>query len=206
MPVEKVIIGVDEAGRGPLAGPLALGVFSCVKTSILNFEKVFFGNEGIKDSKKMSPKRREEVFKKIKELEKSGQLKWKVVMVNARIIDRDGISKATTKAIVSALSKLKIEPFEARVLLDGLLKAPSEYQNQKTIIKGDEKELVIALASVCAKVSRDNLMVKLAKKYPKYGFEIHKGYGTKLHLEMIKRYGISVIHRSTFCKKITGGV
>lgn len=203
MPVEKLIVGVDEAGRGPLAGPVAVGVFAYAKHPVFNIKEVFFDERGIRDSKKMTEKKREEVFKKIKELEREGKVKWKVVMIDSKIIDKIGISKSVNLAINRAFSKLNLNPNNTEVRLDGLLKAPNEYKNQKTIIKGDEKESVIALASVCAKVSRDQLMVRLAKKYPKYGLEIHKGYGTKLHREMIKKYGISVIHRSTFCKKLT---
>lgn len=111
-----------------------------------------------------------------------------------------GISKAIKNCLEKSLKKLNVKPHECQVLLDGGLKAPSIYKNQKTIIKGDEKEWAIAFASIVAKVSRDTLMCRLAKKYPKYCFEIHKGYGTKKHCELIRKYGLSGEHRKCFCK------
>jgi ribonuclease HII len=90
------------------------------------------------------------------------------------------------------------------IRLDGLLKAPPKFKNQKTIIKGDEKDVFIACASIVAKVSRDRLMCQLAKKYPKYSLEIHKGYGTLLHRNLIKKHGLSPLHRKSFCKNLTG--
>jgi len=95
---------------------------------------------------------------------------------------------------------LKINPKKCKVLLDGGLKAPEEYIDQKTIIKGDEKKMIIALASIYAKVMRDRKMVKFGKEYPEYGFEIHKGYGTKKHYEAIGKYGLSNIHRRSYIK------
>ena len=97
---------------------------------------------------------------------------------------------------------LHVEPDMARVLLDGGLKAPVEFKNQKTIIKGDEREMVIALASICAKVLRDRKMNLLGKKHPKYGFEVHKGYGTKKHYQAIRKYGLLPVHRRSFLRKI----
>ena len=103
-------------------------------------------------------------------------------------------------AIEKIFLKFKLEPSECLVLLDGNLKAPKEFKNQETIVKGDEKEPVISLASIIAKVSRDRYIVDLSKKYPEYEFERHKGYGTKLHYEMLKEHGLCNIHRRTFIK------
>jgi ribonuclease HII len=103
-------------------------------------------------------------------------------------------------AISQGLNKIKLDPNKCQVLLDGSLKAPKEFINQKTIIKGDEKEKIIAWASILAKVSRDSIMTKYHKKFPQYGFQIHKGYGTDKHRTAISKYGLSEIHRKTFCK------
>src|SRR5262249_49920982 len=101
-----------------------------------------------------------------------------------------------------ALGDLKIHPKRSKILLDGGLKAPPEFKSQKTIIKGDEKEKIIAWASILAKVSRDSLMVRSAKKFPSYGFEIHKGYGTSFHRFVIEKNGLTIFHRKTFCTNI----
>lgn len=190
----KYLIGIDEVGRGPLAGPVALGVF-CVKKDF-KFKKLL----GIRDSKKLTPEKREYFFKKILELEKKGEIEFAVSYVSAKEIDKIGISPAIKKALKNSLKKLNKNPEDCSVFLDGGLYAPEEYKKQKTIIKGDDKVKVISCASVVAKVLRDRLMCKLAKKYPKYGFEIHKGYGTKIHCENIRRNGICPEHRKCFLK------
>lgn len=190
------IIGIDEAGRGPLAGPVSVGVVAC-KISNSKFQ-IFKRLKGIKDSKKLNEKQREEWFKKLKELEKAGIIKTAVSFSSAKIIDEKGIVFAIRRALAMSLKKLKIKPNECEVLLDGSLYAPSEYKKQKTIIRGDDKIPVISAASIIAKVSRDRLMKRLAKKFPDYGFEKHKGYGTKAHYNTIKKYGISDIHRKSF--------
>jgi len=190
----KYIIGIDEVGRGPLAGPVTVGAF-CVKKNF-NFKKL----EGIRDSKKLTPEKREYFFEKIKELEKIGDIEYKVIFVSSREIDKKGISLSIKKALVKSISDLKKNPKVCQVFLDGGLYAPEEYKRQKTIIKGDDKIKVISCASVVAKVLRDRLMCKLAKKYPKYGFEIHKGYGTKIHCKNIRKNGICPEHRKCFLK------
>lgn len=130
-------------------------------------------------------------------------LQISLFLVDASIIDKKGISFSISKAITLCLQKLKKRnnfSFKVPILLDGGLKAPVSYSIQKTIIKGDEKEIAIALASVVAKVSRDRLMNVYAKKYPKYHFNDHKGYGTKKHFEKIKLHGLSPVHRKTFIR------
>ena len=190
----KYIVGIDEVGRGPLAGPVAV----CAFKMPVGFKTVGFGP--LKDSKKLTPKKREETFAKLEILKKSKKVDYSVCYESAKRIDKVGISKAIKNCLEKALKNIKAKPAECRVLLDGGLKASKEFLNQKTIIKGDEKERVIAFASIVAKVSRDALMCKMAKKYPKYCFEIHKGYGTEKHCNAIRKYGLSAEHRKCFCK------
>ncbi len=194
MRILKSVIGIDEAGRGPLAGPVAVG-------AVLIFSKKSFSFRKLKDSKQLTEKEREGWFRKIKDWQKDGKLEYAVSLVSPSIIDKKGISFAIKLGIERCLSKLGSSPRKVEVLLDGSLKAPVEFLNQKTIIRGDEKIPAISLASIVTKVTRDRYMKKLANKYKKYGFEKHKGYGTKEHLEMIKKYGISLVHRKTFLKK-----
>ncbi|MEK9182323.1 MAG: ribonuclease HII [Patescibacteria group bacterium] len=198
----QYIVGIDEVGRGPLAGPVAVGacLISALKIKSLQ-AKGFF--KGIKDSKKLSEKSREEWLEKIEELKTKGDLDYSVSFVSNKIIDKKGISHCLRLAIENSLKKLKAEPLKTMILLDGGLKAPEEFIYQKTIIKGDEKEPIISLASIAAKVARDRKMVGYSKKFPQYGFEIHKGYGTLLHRQRIKKYGLSELHRKSFCKNIT---
>lgn len=190
----KYLIGIDEVGRGPLAGPVAVGAFVFLTKESSKFFK------GVKESKQLTEEKREEWSKKIKEIQKQGHINFFVTFQSEKIIDTKGLSFAIRNALKISLKKLKIDPKEALVLLDGGLKAPREYIHQKTIIKGDAKEKVIALASICAKVMRDRKMKKIGKKYPEYGFEIHKGYGTGRHREAIQKYGMCILHRRSFCK------
>ena len=190
----KYIIGIDEVGRGPLAGPVAVGAF-CVKKNF-NFKKLL----GIRDSKKLTAEKREYFLKKILELKKEGKVEFAVSYVSAKEIDKIGISPAIKKALKNSLKKINKKPEECNVFLDGSLYAPEEYVRQQTIIKGDDKIKVISCASVVAKVLRDRKMCQLAKKYSKYGFEIHKGYGTKIHCENIRKNGICPEHRKCFLK------
>ncbi len=200
----KYIIGIDEVGRGPLAGPVAVGAVLIYSEHYRRVAKLF---PVIKDSKKLSANKREEWLAKIRAAEKSGFLKTAVSLVSASVVDKKGIVPSIKTALAKSLKQLEAlhrpSLCSAKVLLDGGLKAPVHYKNQKTIIKGDEKELVIALASIVAKVTRDALMVKLGKKYPVYGFEQHKGYGTRAHYVAIKKHGINPHHRKSFLKTIT---
>lgn len=202
-----MIIGIDEAGRGPLAGPVTVGIFGADKKMEKYLLKYIF-QYVLKDSKKLSAKKREEIYKKFVELKKEGKVNFNVAHTSPKIIDKIGITKAVKIGISNCLLKLhhtkKYKGDPCQIRLDGLLKAPPEFKNQKTIIKGDEKDVFIACASIVAKVSRDQLMCRLAKKYPQYGFEIHKGYGTNMHYGLIKKHGLSQIHRSSFCTRLTG--
>lgn len=200
------IIGIDEAGRGPLAGPVAVSAFllgDVRKKEKKEFVYEIFGEKGLRDSKKMSELEREEAYKKILFYKKRGTIDFVVLFGSEVRIDKDGISKVIKVLVEKCLSKLKASKSD-KVLLDGSLYAPKRFVMQKTIIKGDEKEHPIALASICAKVMRDKYMKRLAKKYPRYELEIHKGYGTKKHRELIKKFGISKIHRRTYCGNIDG--
>ena len=191
----KFLVGVDEAGRGPLAGPVAVGI-ACVPQ---NFDWKLI--PGVGDSKKVSPKNREAIFRTAVKLKKAGVITYAVTLVSASTIDRIGITGAVKLGIERGFKKLALNPKQTVVKLDGLLKAPAEFLNQETIIKGDAKEKVIGLASILAKVTRDRTMVRIARDYPEYDFEIHKGYGTQKHRDIMTKYGLTPIHRRSFCNK-----
>ena len=183
----KYVIGLDEAGRGPLAGPVvAAAVYYKGKDVIV----------GVNDSKQVSPKKREALSFK---LTNHPCVFWGIGVVSSAEIDKINILEASKLAMEKALldletrNKIKAD----YLILDGKMKLDIPV-NQISIIKADEKVFSCSAASIIAKVTRDMLMLKLAKKYPEYLFEKHKGYGTKLHLEMIKKYGPCSIHRKTF--------
>lgn len=207
----KYIVGIDEVGRGPLAGPVTVAAF-CIPRQLLSQGKKLKGKNikkmfaGAKDSKKMSATARRLVFSNIKEAHDKNIVRYIVQNQSAKVIDTQGLSVTIRRCIGACLEQLKKEltfrPEEVLVLLDGGLKAPKEFVYQETIIRGDDKEPVISLASICAKVTRDAYMMKMAKKYPQYGFEKHVGYGTTFHREMIRKYGITPIHRISFLRNI----
>ncbi len=190
--VEEYLIGVDEAGRGPLAGPVAVGVVAVPP----GFD-VLAEFPGVKDSKLLSGQKREVIFIEVERRVELGDLRFCVQMSSSLYIDRFGITRAVRKASWSGIRKLGSAENSA-VLLDGLLRAPNDYM-QRTIVGGDLRVPVISLASIMAKVTRDRLMERLSADYPEYGFEQHKGYGTPSHLLAIKRHGLSDIHRRSFC-------
>ncbi len=195
----KSLIGVDEAGRGPLAGPVSVGVFAVKSLATLKMFK------GVKDSKQLSAAQREEWFGRICVAAKTGKVLYAVSFARPGTIDKQGLTYAVYSALNRSLKRIESMDKKLRnveIRLDGLLHASGRYLNQKTIIGGDESERVIALASICAKVLRDRRMVKAAKEFPGYGFEIHKGYGTKAHYAAIKKQGLTPIHRRRFLKKM----
>lgn len=194
----KFLIGVDEAGRGPLAGPVAVGIV--MVPQYFDFKQL----RGVRDSKQMSNLGREIWFEKIQMLERDYDLKYLVRFSSAMVIDRFGITRAVRRAVYRGVRELAPEPRGIKILLDGLLSAPREYA-QQTIIRGDEKEPLIALASIVAKVRRDRLMRRLSLRYPEYGFEVHKGYGTKTHCEALIKLGVCKIHRRTYCEALIKG-
>ncbi len=187
------VIGIDEAGRGPLAGPVTVAAFGMKPGFRLkNFPKG-------RDSKKMSEKERGMWFAIFVEEQKKGNVWYEVAHASVKVIDTKGIVGAIQKAMGECLNKVSDN---TKILLDGALKAPARFTLQKTIIKGDEKETLIACASIVAKVTRDTYMTKLAQTYADYGFELHKGYGTKKHREIIVQKGLTKAHRSSFCRNL----
>ena len=184
----KFIGGVDEAGRGPLAGPV---VAACVVIGP-DFKIDSADLELINDSKKLSAKKREMLFGIIKEK----ALAVEIGIVDNITIDKINILQASFLAMRRAINKLKIEP--DYILVDGNFKIPKLDKPQEAIIGGDGKVWAIAAASIIAKVSRDWIMSEIDKQYPEYEFAKHKGYGTKLHIEKIEKYGPCPIHRMSF--------
>ena len=187
----KFQIGIDEVGRGPLAGPVAVGAVFASKRILRNFRN-------IKESKQLTPLAREEWLQKMEALI-GDELCIAVSMVSAKMIDRIGIAPSIRNALARCLEKLDVNANDCQVLLDGGLYAPEHYTNQRTIIRGDTSQTIIAMASVAAKVHRDRYMIRLHKKYPLYGFDIHKGYGTRKHMDALKAHGLSDMHRVSFC-------
>lgn len=190
------VVGIDEAGRGPLAGPVAVGVVVIP----LNFKKNFF--KSIKDSKQLSPNDRELWFALALEARKEGKLDFAVSMVSEKVIDRRGIGYAIRLGIKRSLVALGV-PEDSQVFLDGGIKAPKRFIHQLTIIKGDEKVPIISLASIMAKVIRDRKMVRLSKKFPEFNFHKHKGYGTFEHRQAIQKFGPTTIHRRSYLTHLT---
>lgn len=199
----KFLVGIDEAGRGPLAGPVAVAAF-CIPHTLRHQVSDIFPDGIVRDSKKLTPEARERIFRMLADARRRGSIAYTVSFSSARVIDRRGIVHAITRALTRAIDSLGVAPDECRILLDGGLKAPPEFLSQKTIIKGDEREAVIALASVVAKVSRDRRMRALAKRYPAYGFDLHKGYGTRAHYQKLRTHGLSPVHRRSFLKTLVG--
>ena len=184
----EVICGVDEAGRGPLAGPVCAAAVILPKGLEI---------PGLNDSKKLTDKRRRELMPIIKEQ----ALAYGIAFASHEEIDEINILQATFLAMERAMSQLKIKPELA--LIDGNRQKDFGI-NVETVIKGDSRSANIAAASVLAKVTRDDYMEAMALEYPGYGFEIHKGYGTKAHYEALRNLGPSPIHRMTFLKKFYG--
>lgn len=187
------MLGADEAGRGPLAGPVAVG-------AVLVPEGFDVAREfpGVRDSKQLTEKARDGLFAKLEERAARGDLRFRVEFEDAATIDSEGIAFAVRRALHRAVNVLAPDAaLVTKVQLDGSLRAPPEYA-QETIIDGDELVPLISLASVAAKVTRDRLMVTLAAAYPLYGFERHKGYGTAAHYEQLRAHGLCAIHRRTF--------
>jgi len=195
----KIIAGADEAGRGSLAGPVAAAVVKMkYKDGPCSFVSLLRKNATtktvlIKDSKQLSAKQRELIFEKII---REPKIKWKVSFIWPSVIDRINILQATKLAWKRCLNKFDFQP--DFLFIDGNQKIERLKIEQQTVIKGDQKIFLVSLASIIAKVSRDRLMVRLSAKYPEYNFIQHKGYGTKLHLKNLKKFGPCAIHRKSF--------
>ncbi len=185
----SVVVGIDEAGRGPLAGDVYAAAVAFDRDVVI---------EGINDSKKLSPKKREVLFDIIKEK----ALKYSIAVATIDEIEDLNILEASMLAMRRAYEGLEIEPENLLALIDGN-RSPDLPCRCMPVIHGDALSQSIAAASILAKVQRDRYMTELAVKYPEYQFEKHKGYGTKLHYEMIKKYGISPVHRKSFLKNLS---
>jgi len=178
----QYVCGVDEAGRGPIAGPVC--VCACIMPPFLRID-------GVNDSKQLSEKKRDELYKIIiKEA-----IAYKIVMLNEDEIDKDNIYNVTKKGMLMAVEGLKVKP--DMVLIDAMPLNELEIKHE-SIIHGDALSASIACASILAKVTRDEYMAKMDLKYPNYGFKHHKGYCTKMHMEALEKYGPCKIHRKTF--------
>ncbi len=187
---EEFEVGIDEVGKGAVFGPVFSAVIVLTKKN-----KFFLNNFGVTDSKKLTPKKRKLLLPKILLLASD----YGIGQSSAREIDKLGIRVATELSMIRALKKLKQKPSE--IIIDGPLLLRKWNRNQKNIVSGDSKFTSIASASIVAKVSRDNLMERLEKKYSGYLIFKNKGYGTKEHLSIIKKYGITNLHRKSFLKK-----
>ena len=183
----QVVCGIDEAGRGPLAGPVCAACVVLPRGTVI---------EGVNDSKKLTEKKREALFDIVKEQ----ALDYGIAFADEKEIDEINILQATFLAMRRAFEQLDAVHADF-ALIDGN-KTPGLSAAERAVIKGDARSANIAAASILAKVTRDRYMLEMARKYPEYHFEKHKGYGTKLHYEMIEKYGICPIHRKTFLKKI----
>jgi len=195
----KFVVGIDEVGRGPVAGPVTVCAVLITQDAYKDFQKSEIC-EKLRDSKKLSEKRREEWFERIKEWQKEGMLDFAYFNLGAGAIDKFGIVSAIQKCLNKCLEKLDTT-IDTRIMLDGGLQAPDKFTNQEAFIKGDANHPIIALASIVAKVNRDNYMKEKASEYSEYGLETHKGYGTKKHMEAIEKHGLSNFHRKSFLKK-----
>ncbi|MEA3399339.1 MAG: ribonuclease HII [Patescibacteria group bacterium] len=191
---KNYIIGIDEAGKGPIAGPVCVAVFKANKSFLQRMMDEI--NLPLRDSKKLTKNMKNKWYSYLVDCKNDDRCDFAYSFVSAEMIDKFGISKAIKKALETALSK--IGSSKDFIYLDGRLKAPEKYIHQKTIIKGDELHPIISLASIIAKVSRDRVMFNFSKKYPNYRFEKHVGYGTKAHYQAIKSNGLTPIHRKSF--------
>lgn len=192
----EFLIGIDEVGRGPLAGPVYVG--AVVVPADFDWELM----RGVRDSKKLTPRKREEWYGILDGMRTAGQLNFATASSPAEIIDRRGIVFAIRRALEKCLKLLDANPAACHILLDGSLRAPEHFLMQETIIHGDDIEPIISAASIVAKVRRDRLMKKLSPRYPKYDFRSHKGYGTKAHRASIRKHGLCVLHRKSFCTRL----
>ena len=199
----KYVIGIDEVGRGALAGPLSVGVVAFrlgtgFDPTVLRSLKLH-----LRDSKKLTPKERE---RWVKYLRKREDIKFRVASVSSKVVDRLNVSRAANLAVTRAFEKLADERVlrtKPLVFLDGGLYLKGDWGERlrvRTIVRGDEKINAIKLASIVAKVHRDRLMTRRHEKYPHYDFPKHKGYGTARHIRSLRRHGLSDIHRKSFCK------
>ena len=186
----ELIGGIDEAGRGPLAGPVVVACVIMPKDSMI---------EGVNDSKKVSEKKREKPYEEITKT----AISYEVGIIDQKEIDNINILNATKLGLTTAIKGLKVKP--EFILVDALTNIDTCKIPYRSIVKGDAKCYCIACASIIAKVTRDRIMRQWAEVYPQYGFEKHKGYGTAMHIQAIKEYGLCPLHRHSFVKNILKG-
>lgn len=186
----ELIGGIDEAGRGPLAGPVVVACVIMPKDSMI---------EGVNDSKKVSEKKREKLYEEITKT----AISYEVGIIDQKEIDNINILNATKLGLTVAIKGLKVKP--EFILVDALTNIDTCKIPYRSIVKGDAKCYCIACASIIAKVTRDRIMRQWAEVYPQYGFEKHKGYGTAMHIQAIKEYGLCPLHRHSFVKNILKG-
>ena len=204
----RYLVGIDEVGRGPLAGPVTLGAFVVPYTLHASIERELH-RIGVKDSKMLKESIRNKIVEEVKKSylhKKESNVLFFLSSQSAKVIDEKGIQYAIhialAKLVKNIEKKIAISRDEAFFFLDGSLSLEGIAPYFETIIHGDRENILIAASSVFAKVHRDALMLRYAKKYPHYGFEKHKGYGTAFHREQIAKYGPSPIHRVSWIKKI----
>ena len=186
----ELIGGIDEAGRGPLAGPVVVACVIMPKDSMI---------EGVNDSKKVSEKKWEKLYEEITKT----AISYEVGIIDQKEIDNINILNATKLGLTTAIKGLKVKP--EFILVDALTNIDTCKIPYRSIVKGDAKCYCIACASIIAKVTRDRIMRQWAEVYPQYGFEKHKGYGTAMHIQAIKEYGLCPLHRHSFVKNILKG-
>ena len=190
------VVGIDEVGRGPIAGPVSVCV--CAVPASLYRGALW---KGLTDSKNMTQKNRATWFAKAKDMQREGKMRFAVVHASNNVIDTKGITKAIQTCIDRGLKKIALDPSEVKVFLDGGLKASRDYKRQTTVIRGDSSEKIISFASVVAKETRDAYMQRLHKQHPFYDWKNNKGYGTKAHYRAIAAYGLTTFHRKSFLQK-----
>lgn len=197
----RYVIGIDEAGRGALAGPVCVG--AVLMPPDFDWREAFSlvtrrGAPRLRDSKQLSPQQRDTLFQYIAS---HGRLKHASAFVDAETIDIIGIVNAAHEASARAVASLGVAPSKVGVLLDAGLRVPSKW-SQESFVRGDETVPAIAFASIVAKVTRDRHMEALSPRYREYHFDQHKGYGTLMHRKAIRRNGASELHRATFCTRL----
>jgi ribonuclease HII len=195
------LVGIDEVGRGCLAGPVMVGAFA-VQVS----HEYMLDHEWVRDSKVLSAARRRAMYEYLEGCARGGYARYIVALQSARVVDDVGIVGAIRMCIAEALDALDIDTCDAHVYLDGGLRAPAEWIHQSTHVKGDRDYPVISAASIVAKVLRDEYMSELASEYSAYGWGCNKGYGTLVHRTAIGVYGVTEYHRRSFLKGILNNI
>lgn len=191
------VIGIDEVGRGPVAGPVTVCAFAVRAQFIVDINRM-----GFRDSKKLSPQKREQFAQVLNNCAQLHMCTWAIESADAHTIDTDGITSAIQTVIAKCFKKLALHSEQVDIYLDGGLRAPKSYFRQHTVIRGDDLFPVISCASILAKVYRDHVMEQYDKKFPEYGFFDNKGYGTPAHMKAVKKHGLSPLHRKSFLKDL----